>query len=141
MAFSGTTMSLNRIAASTPCRRTGCRVISVTRSGRRQDSSMPMPSRTRRYSGSDRPAWRMNHTGVCGTGSPRQARRNALSCRAGESSAGAVARHRRIVSCRRARSAGGDESDPAERSGDPQRLRQPSRSWSTIRASRTVTTG
>ena len=34
-AFSGTTMSLKRIAASTPCRRTGCRVISVTRSGRR----------------------------------------------------------------------------------------------------------
>ena len=28
-----------------------------------------MPSRTLRYSGSDRPAWRMNHTGVCGTGS------------------------------------------------------------------------
>ena len=36
----GTTMSLNRIAASTPCRRTGCRVISVTRSGRRQESSI-----------------------------------------------------------------------------------------------------
>ncbi len=30
---SGSTMSENRIAASTPCRRTGCRVISVTRSG------------------------------------------------------------------------------------------------------------
>ena len=38
-----------------------------------------MPSRTRRYSGSDRPAWRMNHTGVCGTGSRRQARRKAES--------------------------------------------------------------
>ena len=38
-------MSLNRIAASTPWRRTGCRVISATRSGRRQDSSIPMPSR------------------------------------------------------------------------------------------------
>jgi len=36
-------------------------------------------ARTARYSGSDRPAWRMNHTGVCGTGSPRQARRNAES--------------------------------------------------------------
>ena len=33
-ALSGTTMSLNRIAASTPYRRTGCRVISATRSGR-----------------------------------------------------------------------------------------------------------
>ncbi len=33
---------------------------------------MAMPSRTRRYSGSDRPAWRMNHTGV---GSSRACRR------------------------------------------------------------------
>ncbi len=33
MATSGTTMSENRIAASTPWRRTGCRVISVIRSG------------------------------------------------------------------------------------------------------------
>src|SRR5438067_447354 len=39
-AASGTTMSLNRIAASTRCRRTGCRVISVTSSGRRHDSSI-----------------------------------------------------------------------------------------------------
>ena len=30
-----------------------------------QDSSIPMPSRTLRYSGSERPAWRMNQTGVC----------------------------------------------------------------------------
>ena len=28
-----------------------------------------MPSRTLRYSGSERPACRMNHTGVCGVGS------------------------------------------------------------------------
>ena len=34
---------------------------------------MPTPSRSARYSGSDRPAWRMNQTGVCGTGSPRAA--------------------------------------------------------------------
>ncbi|GAA3785332.1 hypothetical protein GCM10022403_020130 [Streptomyces coacervatus] len=34
-----------------------------------QDSSIGMPSRTLRYSGSERPACRMNHTGVCGTGS------------------------------------------------------------------------
>ena len=33
-----------------------------------------MPSRTFRYSGSDRPAWRMNHTGVRDVASPRQAR-------------------------------------------------------------------
>ncbi len=39
-------MSEKRIAASTPCRRTGCSVISVTRSGRRHASSIAMPSRT-----------------------------------------------------------------------------------------------
>ncbi|GAA3040102.1 hypothetical protein GCM10020000_18240 [Streptomyces olivoverticillatus] len=82
MALSGTTMSLKKMAASTPWRRTGCRVISVTRSGRMQESSMGMPSRTLRYSGSERPAWRMNQTGVCGTGSRRQARMKAESCAA-----------------------------------------------------------
>ena len=61
---SGSTMSEKRIAASTPCRRTGCRVISVTRSGSWQASSIAVPARSARYSGSDRPAWRMNHTGV-----------------------------------------------------------------------------
>ena len=73
-------MSEKKIAASTPYRRTGWSVISVTRAGSMQDSSIPTPSRTRRYSGSDRPACRMYQTGVCGTGSPRAARRNALSC-------------------------------------------------------------
>ena len=67
-------MSLKKIAASTPWRRTGCSVISVTRSGSRQDSSIAMPSRTLRYSGSERPACRMNQTGVCGTSSRRAAR-------------------------------------------------------------------
>ena len=77
-------MSEKKMAASTPYRRTGCRVISTTRSGVMQDSSMPTPSRRARYSGSERPACRMNHTGVCGTGSPRAAFRKALW----ESSAG-----------------------------------------------------
>jgi hypothetical protein len=72
-AASGTTMSENRIAASTRCRRTGCSVISVIISGSRQASSIAVSARSARYSGSDRPAWRMNHTGVYGTGSPRQA--------------------------------------------------------------------
>ena len=72
-------MSEKKIAASTPWRRTGCRVISVTRSGRRQDSSMPTPSRNARYSGSERPAWRMNHTGVWGTGWRRAARTSTES--------------------------------------------------------------
>ncbi|GGO19100.1 hypothetical protein GCM10010116_38470 [Microbispora rosea subsp. aerata] len=39
-----------------------------------QAVSISTPARTLRYSGSDRPAWRMNHTGVYGTGSRRQAR-------------------------------------------------------------------
>jgi hypothetical protein len=40
----------------------------------------PVPwARSRRYSGSDRPAWRMNHTGVRGTGRLRQANRNGAS--------------------------------------------------------------
>ena len=63
-ARSGTTMSLNKTAASTSYRRSGCRVISVISSGRVHESSIEMPSRTRRYSGSDRPACRMNQTGV-----------------------------------------------------------------------------
>lgn len=40
---------------------------------------MGMPSRTLRYSGSERPACRMNHTGVCGTGSRLHALRKADS--------------------------------------------------------------
>ncbi|GHH81282.1 hypothetical protein GCM10017771_02820 [Streptomyces capitiformicae] len=49
----------------------------MTSSGRMHDSSIGMPSRTFRYSGSDRPACRMNHTGVCGTGSRLHALRKA----------------------------------------------------------------
>jgi hypothetical protein len=49
---------------------------------------MPMPSRTRRYSGSDRPACRMNQTGVragrCPVFAAQQARTN------GEAAARAV---------------------------------------------------
>ena len=78
-ALSGSTMSEKKMAASTPYRRTGCSVISVTRSAFMHDSSIPTPSRILRYSGSERPAWRMYQTGVWSTGSPRMARRNALS--------------------------------------------------------------
>ncbi len=80
IAFSGSTMSLKKMAASTPYRRTGCSVISVTSSGRVHASSIVVPLRSSRYSGSDRPACRMNHTGVCGTGCRRQARMNAEFC-------------------------------------------------------------
>ena len=62
-SLSGMTMSEKKMAASTSWRRTGWRVISEASSGRRQESSIAMPSRTLRYSGSERPAWRMNQTG------------------------------------------------------------------------------
>ncbi|GLV50694.1 hypothetical protein TBS_12670 [Thermobispora bispora] len=48
-----------------------------------QARSMPTPSRTLRYSGSDRPAWRMNQTGVYGTGWRRQARMKTESAGSG----------------------------------------------------------
>ena len=67
-ARSGTTMSLNRMAASTGYRRIGCSVISVITSGRKHALSIGIPPRARRYSGSERPAWRMYQTGVYGTG-------------------------------------------------------------------------
>ena len=54
-ALSGSTMSEKKMAASTPYRRTGWRVISVTISAFMQDSSMLVPSRRARYSGSERP--------------------------------------------------------------------------------------
>ena len=75
MAVSGTTMSEKRMAASTPSRRTGCIVTSAASSGVRMTSNIPCFSRMARYSGSDRPAWRMNHTGVRATGLPQQASR------------------------------------------------------------------
>src|SRR5690606_37891929 len=78
-AWRGTTMSLKKMAASTPCRRTGWRVISATRSGVRHACSIGTPCLTSRYSGSERPAWRMNHTGVNGTGCCRAARTRGLS--------------------------------------------------------------
>src|SRR5688572_30647008 len=39
---------------------------------------LPVP-RTARYSGSERPAWRMNHTGIRGAGRLRHASRNGGS--------------------------------------------------------------
>ena len=74
-ACAGTTMSLNRTAASTPYRRTGCNVISAATSGRLMASRIEPSPRTARYSGSDRPAWRMNHTGVAIHRPPPQRRR------------------------------------------------------------------
>jgi hypothetical protein len=67
-------MSANMTAASTSCRRTGCNVTSVHRSGWFATSKKECRSRIARYSGSERPAWRMNQTGVRSTRSRRAAR-------------------------------------------------------------------
>ena len=67
-------MSANITAASTPCRRTGCSVTSAQSSGVCATSQNECRSRIARYSGSERPACRMNHTGVRSTGSRRAAR-------------------------------------------------------------------
>ena len=62
-------MSAKRTAASTPWRRTGWSVTSAHSSGVCATSKNECRSRIARYSGSERPAWRMNHTGVRSTGS------------------------------------------------------------------------
>ena len=64
-------MSAKRTAASTPCRRTGCSVTSAHSSGVPAISKNACFSRSARYSGSERPAWRMNQTGVRSAGSRR----------------------------------------------------------------------
>ena len=74
MASTGVTMSAKSTAASTSWRRTGWSVTSAHSSGVSAISKNACVSRSSRYSGSDRPAWRMNHTGVRSTGSRRQAR-------------------------------------------------------------------
>ncbi len=74
MPSTGDMMSANITAASTPCRRTGCNVTSAQSSGVSATSKKPWRSRIARYSGSERPACRMNQTGVRSTGSRRAAR-------------------------------------------------------------------
>ncbi len=66
-------MSANITAASTPCARTGSSVTSAQSSGCRQTSNSVCCLRISRYPGSERPAWRMNQTGVRSTGSRRAA--------------------------------------------------------------------
>ena len=63
-ALSGTTMSLNKMAASASYLRSGCNVISVITSALLSAFSMGKLPRALWYSGRDRPAWRMNQTGV-----------------------------------------------------------------------------
>ncbi len=75
----GVVMSANMIAASTPSRATGWSVTSVHRAASATICWRVARSRILRYSGSDRPAWRMNQTGVASTGSRRQAARKRVA--------------------------------------------------------------
>src|SRR5262249_11442244 len=86
----GSMMSANITAASTSCRRTGCSVTSAQSAGCRAISTNPYRLRSSRYSGSERPACRMNQTGVRSTGSRRAARTSDGSTRATLPVAGAV---------------------------------------------------
>ena len=79
----GVMMSANITAASTSWRRTGCSVTSAQSSGVSATSKNACRSRIARYSGSERPAWRMNHTGVRSTGSRRAARTRSGSTHGG----------------------------------------------------------
>ena len=81
IATTGVMMSANITAASTPCRRTGWSVTSAVSSAERLISKNACRSRISRYSGSDRPACRMNQTGVRSTGSRRAARTSSGSTR------------------------------------------------------------
>ena len=67
------------MAASVPYRSTGWRVRLAASSGWAMASRMLPGPRAARYSGRDRPAWRMNQTGTCPTSRPRQARMNGAS--------------------------------------------------------------
>ena len=81
IATTGVMMSANITAASTPWRRTGCSVTSAVNSADRLISKKAWRSRISRYSGRDRPACRMNHTGVRSTDSRRTARTSNGSTR------------------------------------------------------------
>src|SRR5262245_52064808 len=81
MATTGVMMSANITAASTLCRRTGWSVTSAVSSADRLTSKNAWRSRIARYSGSERPACRMNHTGVRSTASRRAARTSNGSTR------------------------------------------------------------
>ena len=93
-------MSEKKIAASTSCRRTGCRVISLASEGVRHASSIAVPSRAARYSGSDRPACRMNHTGTSLRALDRNMHGRAKNASCGRRPAGARKEGSQLRLCR-----------------------------------------
>ena len=76
-------MSANITAASTLKRRTGCNVTSAHNSAFATMSTSLYFSRNLRYSGNERPAWRIIQIGVTSTGSRLQAARKRGSGIAG----------------------------------------------------------
>ena len=75
MPWRGSMMSAKTTAASTPRMSTGRQVTSTQRSEVVASSMKEKRSRRARYSGRERPAWRMNHTGVVSNFSQRVAAR------------------------------------------------------------------
>ncbi len=72
------TVVLDTTKPSTP-KRTGQRLASALASASALNSKKLRPARTRRNSGSQRPAWRIAHTGGRSTASPRAARNSKWS--------------------------------------------------------------
>ncbi len=68
MQANGSMMSAKSTAASTPRRSTGISVAWAASSGVVATVMKSWRSRNARYSGNERPAWRMNQTGVVSTG-------------------------------------------------------------------------
>ena len=114
-------MSANITAASTPWRRTGCSVTSAQSSGVCATSQKECCSRIARYSGSERPAWRMNQTGVRSTGSRRAARTRSGSTAVRLASRVEGTSRRPLGRAAPSGAAGGHDRD-RERRGDERRL-------------------
>ena len=114
-------MSANITAASTPWRRTGCSVTSAQSSGVCATSQKECRSRIARYSGRERPAWRMNQTGVRSTGSSRAARTRSGSTAVRLASRVEGTSRRPLGRAAPGGVAGGHDRD-RERRGDERRL-------------------
>ncbi len=90
MPKSGSMMSAYSTAASTPNSSTGISVTLAHSSGVRVMVRMSYVSRSSRYAARQRPAWRMNHTGVRSTGWRRAAARKRVAPVMAIGDAGAV---------------------------------------------------
>eukprot|EP00667_Euglena_gracilis_P034175 EG_transcript_58264 len=100
-AWGTTRMSLKMMAASKSKRSMGCSVAAHAHSGVRQRLKKSLSFMNSRYSGRYRPACRIAHTGMRGTGWPRAARSMASLRSGGKSAAvGSVIAVRAPCLCR-----------------------------------------